>query len=77
MEKILFKKTWEKVKKTIKCKKCRYQVNADYNASKNILKSSLDYMSREGVVVNQPKIHPRDGKLSNECSKDAHNFSRE
>jgi len=60
-----------------KCNKCGYQVNADYNASKNILKSSLDYMSKEGVDVNQPKTHPGDGKLSSECSKDAHGFSRE
>jgi len=41
------------------------------------LKSSLDYMSKEGVDVNQPKTHPGDGKLSSECSKDAHGFSRE
>jgi putative transposase len=33
------------------CPNCGYKVNADYNGCKNILNSSLDYMSKEGVAV--------------------------
>lgn len=37
-----------------KCE-CGYQVNADYNASKNIMKRSLEYISKDGIFVNIPK----------------------
>jgi len=33
------------------CKKCGYRVNADYNGAKNILKRSLEYISKDGAVV--------------------------
>lgn len=34
-----------------KCKKCEYQVNADFNGAKNILKRFEDYMSSDGALV--------------------------
>lgn len=37
-----------------KCANCGYQANADYNGAKNILKRSLEYISNDGVEVNQP-----------------------
>jgi len=37
-----------------KCDKCGYQVNADFNSAKNILKRAVDYMSTAGVRVNVP-----------------------
>jgi IS605 OrfB family transposase len=33
------------------CKNCGYRVNADYNGAKNILKRSLEYISKDGAVV--------------------------
>jgi IS605 OrfB family transposase len=33
------------------CKNCGYKVNADYNGAKNILKRSLEYISKDGAVV--------------------------
>ena len=41
-----------------KCSECGYRVNADFNGAKNILKRSLEYISRDGAVVNQPKTVP-------------------
>ncbi len=41
-----------------KCKHCKYEVNADYNASKNILKMSPDYMSGDRAYGLRPKITP-------------------
>ncbi len=41
-----------------KCKYCGYQINADYNGSKNILKRSLDYMFSDGVNGLNPKVTP-------------------
>ena len=40
------------------CKNCKYQVNADYNASRNILRMSLDYMSSDRAYGLRPKITP-------------------
>ena len=36
------------------CKTCGYQANADFVGAQNILKRSLEYISKLGVVVNQP-----------------------
>jgi putative transposase len=33
------------------CKNCGYRVNADYNGAKNILKRSLEYISKDGAAV--------------------------
>jgi len=41
-----------------KCSECGYQVNADFNGAKNILKRSLEYISKDGAVMNQPKTVP-------------------
>lgn len=42
---------------------CGYQVNADYNASKNIMLRSLEYISKDGVeITNQPEIPLQIGK---------------
>ena len=38
------------------CNNCNYKVNADYNASINILKMSLDYMSSNRAPGLSPKI---------------------
>ena len=38
-----------------KCSTCNYQVNADYNGAKNILKRSLDYISKDGAIAFSPK----------------------
>ena len=45
-----------------KCK-CGYQVNADFNGARNILNSSLDYMSKEGVSLTIPKTQCKLGTL--------------
>ena len=37
------------------CKDCRYQINADVNGAKNILKRGYGYMLYSGAVVTQPK----------------------
>ena len=34
-----------------RCRNCGYEVNADFNAVKNIEKRSLDYMSKDGAVL--------------------------
>ncbi|HLC55761.1 MAG TPA: transposase [Candidatus Nanoarchaeia archaeon] len=39
-----------------KCKSCGYEINADFNGCKNILKRSLDYMFNDGVIGLNPKI---------------------
>lgn len=40
-----------------KCSNCGYQANADYNASKNIMLRSLEYISKDGVTLrNNPKL---------------------
>ena len=39
-----------------KCDNCRYEVNADYNASRNILKRALDYMPSARANGLSPKI---------------------
>ncbi|MBI2670906.1 IS200/IS605 family element transposase accessory protein TnpB, partial [Candidatus Woesearchaeota archaeon] len=39
-----------------KCNNCNYSINADYNASRNILKMSLDYMSKDRATGLSPKI---------------------
>ena len=36
------------------CKTCGYQANADFVGAQNILKRGLEYISKLGVVVNQP-----------------------
>lgn len=38
-----------------KCKNCGYQVNADFNSVKNIKKRSLEYISKDGVLVHALK----------------------
>jgi len=40
------------------CKVCNIKLNADYNASRNILRMSLDYMSGDRVYGLRPKITP-------------------
>ena len=40
------------------CKACNYQINADYNASRNILRMSFDYMSSDRAYGLRPKITP-------------------
>ena len=37
------------------CKDCGYQVNADINGAKNILKRAMGYMLMAGAVVTQPE----------------------
>ena len=37
-----------------KCKNCNYEVNADYNGAKNILKRYSDYMFGYGAELTQP-----------------------
>lgn len=39
-----------------KCKNCNYELNADFNASMNILKMSMDYMSKDRAPGLSPKI---------------------
>ncbi len=41
-----------------KCENCNYEVNADFNASRNILKMSLDYMFNDRAAGLSPKITP-------------------
>ena len=41
-----------------KCSNCNYEVNADFNGAQNILKRSLDYMFKDGVIGLNPKICP-------------------
>ncbi|RLG37353.1 MAG: hypothetical protein DRN91_05715 [Candidatus Alkanophagales archaeon] len=36
------------------CKECGYQINADVNGAKNILKRAMGYMLMVGAVVTQP-----------------------
>jgi len=37
------------------CKDCEYQINADVNGAKNILKRAMGYMLMAGAVVTQPE----------------------
>jgi len=41
-----------------RCPECGYRVNADFNGVKNILKRSWEYISQDGVAVNQPLTMP-------------------
>jgi hypothetical protein len=41
-----------------KCENCNYEVNADYNASRNILRMPLDYMFSGRAPGLSPKIAP-------------------
>ena len=43
-----------------KCSNCKYEVNADFNGVQNILKRSLDYMFKDGVIGSNPKISPEE-----------------
>ena len=43
-----------------KCSNCKYEVNADFNGVQNILKRSLDYMFKDGVIGLNPKISPEE-----------------
>lgn len=40
------------------CDNCNYQVNADFNGSKNISKRAYEYISQAGVSVNTPLTEP-------------------
>lgn len=42
-----------------KCKKCGYQVNADFNGAKNIKKRFLEYISKNGASVTMPVTNSR------------------
>jgi transposase len=39
------------VSKVVKCRNCGYEVNADFNAVKNIEKRPLGYMLEDGAVL--------------------------
>jgi len=47
-----------------KCLECGYKVNADFNGAKNILKRSLEYISRDGAVMSQPLTVPMSTEAS-------------
>ena len=47
------------------CKDCGYQINADVNGAKNILKRAVGYMLTVGAVVTQPEGERLNGTLPN------------
>lgn len=51
-----------------KCNKCRYEINADFNASINLLKRSLDYMFSDRVAGLSPKISATMQEISTKMS---------
>lgn len=61
-------KSNRRIQGLFRCRNCNYEINADFNAAKNIAKRSLDYMSEDGAVL-LPMSCPEQQTQEISCAK--------